>query len=226
MPLRLKSELDLGLGWLDRVELISDAVMRSQHRHSPRRRNIQCQISRSTRLTWVACGKRAWRQNLGLAAMSAGKVESTLLGPRGAYKMVTFNRGPERIIKVTKDAVEMLKELQVQYPAVMTLSEAAKLHREEVGDGITTMVLILAALLRESEVLMDRKREPSERDHPRLSGGDQGGHRRHREDRRGQGRLEEPDNGRRRVRKEAPDAGLAPRSWRRRRGPSRREGST
>jgi hypothetical protein len=33
IPLRLKSELDLGLGWLDRVELISDAVIRSQHRH-------------------------------------------------------------------------------------------------------------------------------------------------------------------------------------------------
>jgi hypothetical protein len=33
VPLRLKSELDLGLGWLDRVELISDAVMRSMHRH-------------------------------------------------------------------------------------------------------------------------------------------------------------------------------------------------
>jgi hypothetical protein len=33
IPLRLKSELDLGLGWLDRVELISDAMMRSQHRH-------------------------------------------------------------------------------------------------------------------------------------------------------------------------------------------------
>lgn len=33
VPLRLRSELDLGLGWLDRVELISDAVMRSQHRH-------------------------------------------------------------------------------------------------------------------------------------------------------------------------------------------------
>jgi len=33
LPLRLKSELDLGLGWLDRVGLISDAVMRSQHRH-------------------------------------------------------------------------------------------------------------------------------------------------------------------------------------------------
>jgi hypothetical protein len=33
VPLRLSSELDLGLGWMDSVELISDAVMRSQHRH-------------------------------------------------------------------------------------------------------------------------------------------------------------------------------------------------
>jgi hypothetical protein len=32
VPLRLKSELDLGLGWLDRVEKISDAVKRSHHR--------------------------------------------------------------------------------------------------------------------------------------------------------------------------------------------------
>lgn len=92
--------------------------------------------------------------------MSAQKVESTL-GPRGAYKMVTFNRGPERIIKVTKDSVEMLKELEVQYPAVKTLSEAAKLHREEVGDGVSTMVIIIAGLLRESERLMDKKVHPN-----------------------------------------------------------------
>ena len=33
VPLMLKSELDLGLGWLDRVQLISDAVMKKQHSH-------------------------------------------------------------------------------------------------------------------------------------------------------------------------------------------------
>ncbi|MDA4114302.1 MAG: hypothetical protein OK474_09670 [Thaumarchaeota archaeon] len=31
VPLRLKSELDLGLGWLDRLELISIAIMSGQH---------------------------------------------------------------------------------------------------------------------------------------------------------------------------------------------------
>jgi hypothetical protein len=33
VPLALKSELDLGLGWLDRVQLISDAVMQKHHSH-------------------------------------------------------------------------------------------------------------------------------------------------------------------------------------------------
>ncbi len=32
VPLRLKSELDLGLGWLDRVEKISDAIKRAHHK--------------------------------------------------------------------------------------------------------------------------------------------------------------------------------------------------
>ncbi len=105
-------------------------------------------------------GKKAWRQNLQLAAMSAAKIESAF-GPRGAYKMVTFNRGPERIIKVTKDSVEMLKELEVQFPAVKTLSEAAKLHREEVGDGVATMVMLIAGLLKESENLLDKKIHPN-----------------------------------------------------------------
>lgn len=105
-------------------------------------------------------GKKAWRQNLGLAAISAGKVESAL-GPRGAYKMVTFNRGPEKVIKVTKDGVEILKELQIQYPAVKTISEAAKLQREDVGDGVSTLVVILAKLLKESESLMDKKIHPN-----------------------------------------------------------------
>jgi hypothetical protein len=33
LPLRLKSELYLGLGWLDRVEKIAQAVSRAQHHH-------------------------------------------------------------------------------------------------------------------------------------------------------------------------------------------------
>lgn len=105
-------------------------------------------------------GKKAWRQNLGLAAISAGKVESAM-GPKGAYKMVTFNRGPEKVIKVTRDGVEILKELQVQYPAVKTLAEAAKLQREQAGDGVSTMVVMIEGLLKEAEKLMQKKLHPN-----------------------------------------------------------------
>jgi chaperonin GroEL (HSP60 family) len=105
-------------------------------------------------------GKKAWRQNLDLAAISAAKVESSL-GPRGAYKMVTYNRGPERVIKVTKDAVEVLSELEIQYPAVKTLAEAARIHRQDVGDGVTTFVVILASLLKGAETMIEKKTHPN-----------------------------------------------------------------
>jgi len=75
--------------------------------------------------------------------------------------MVTFTRGPERVIKVTKDAVEMMQELEVQYPAIKTLAEAAKIQREQAGDGVSTMIVILAAILRESETLMRKKIHPN-----------------------------------------------------------------
>ncbi len=105
-------------------------------------------------------GKKAWRQNLDLAAISAAKIESSL-GPMGAYKMVSYNRGPERVIKVTKDAVEVLSELEIQYPAVKTLAEAARVHRQDVGDGVTTFVVILASLLSGAETMIERKMHPN-----------------------------------------------------------------
>src|SRR5208283_6022968 len=75
--------------------------------------------------------------------------------------MVAYNRGPERVIKVTKDAVEVLSELEIQYPAVKTLAEAARVHRQDVGDGVTTFVVILASLLRGAETMLDKKMHPN-----------------------------------------------------------------
>src|SRR5205807_2670625 len=80
-------------------------------------------------------GKDAWRNNLELAALAASKVASCL-GPTGAYKLVTYHLGPKLVTKVTKDAADIVDELGVQYPAVKTLAEAAKIHRDEAGDGV------------------------------------------------------------------------------------------
>ncbi len=99
-------------------------------------------------------GKDAWRNNLELAALAASKVASCL-GPTGAYKLVTYHRGPELVTKVTKDAVDIVDELGVQYPAVKTLAEAAKIHRDEAGDGVSTLLCLVSALLTEAQKLTE-----------------------------------------------------------------------
>src|SRR5437879_847821 len=102
----------------------------------------------------------AWSQNLRLAMIAASRVAGSL-GPRGAYKLVTYHRGPELVVKLTKDSVDVVDELGVQYPAIKAIAEGAKLQREEVGDGVSTMLLLLSGLLREAEKLIEEGIHPS-----------------------------------------------------------------
>jgi chaperonin GroEL (HSP60 family) len=99
-------------------------------------------------------GKEAWRENLRYAIFAADKVRSSL-GPKGAYKMVTYNKGPERVVKVTKDAVAILDELAIQYPPSVIISESAKMQREEAGDGVATFVIFASALLKKADELLN-----------------------------------------------------------------------
>ena len=73
----------------------------------------------------------------------------------GAYKLVTYHLGPELVTKITKDPVEVVNELAVQYPAIQTLVEAAKIHREEAGDGVSTLLVLISALLEEADRLIE-----------------------------------------------------------------------
>lgn len=99
-------------------------------------------------------GRKAWKTNLELAELAASKVASCI-GPAGAYKLVTYHRGPELVTKVTKDAVDIVDELGIQYPAVKTLAEAAKIHREHAGDGVSTLLVLLSSLLQEAQKLIE-----------------------------------------------------------------------
>jgi len=105
-------------------------------------------------------GTDAWRQNLHVTAMATEKIRSCL-GPNGAYKMVVYNRGPEKIVKITKDPVKVLEELTIQYPALAIITEAAKMQREEIGDGVTAFTIFTAALLREANKLVSKKVHPN-----------------------------------------------------------------
>ena len=99
-------------------------------------------------------GKDAWRNNLELAALVASKIASCL-GPTGSYKLVTYHQGPKLVTKVTKDAVDIVDELGVQYPAIKTMAEAAKIHLEEAGDGVSTLLVLISALLNEAQKLIE-----------------------------------------------------------------------
>ena len=99
-------------------------------------------------------GKEVWRQNLTLASLAASKIGNSL-GPKGAYKLVTYHRGPEMVMKVTKDPVDIVDELGIEYPAILTLAEAAKIQRQHIGDGISTLLVLVSALLAEADKLIE-----------------------------------------------------------------------
>ena len=101
-------------------------------------------------------GKDAWRENLRLAIFAADKIRSTL-GPRGSYKMVSYNRGPEQVVKVTKEAIAVLDELAIMYPSAVIIAESAKMQRKEAGDGVATFVVFLSALLKKANELLSMK---------------------------------------------------------------------
>ena len=101
-------------------------------------------------------GKDVWRENLRSAVFAADKIRSTL-GPKGSYKLISYNRGPEQIVKVTKDAVAVLDELAIQYPPAVIIAESAKMQRQEAGDGVATFVVLLSALLKKADELFSMK---------------------------------------------------------------------
>ncbi len=105
-------------------------------------------------------GRDVWRQNLNLASIAALKIGSSL-GPKGAYKLVTYHRGPEMVMKVTKDPIDVVDELGIEYPAIMTLAEAAKIQRQHTGDGISTLLVLVSALLTEADKLMEMGLHPN-----------------------------------------------------------------
>ena len=84
------------------------------------------------------------------------------MGPDGSFKMVIYNRGPEQMVKITKDPVGVVDELGVLYPSVRIISEAAKIQREQVGDGVIRFLVLFSNLLREGERLISLGLHPSQ----------------------------------------------------------------
>ncbi len=66
------------------------------------------------------------------------------------------------MVKVTKDPVEVMQELGIKYPTLKLLEESAKMQREHAGDGVSRFLILVSALMRESERLIAQGSHPSQ----------------------------------------------------------------
>jgi thermosome len=96
-------------------------------------------------------GKEAQRSNITAAKAIAGAVRTTL-GPRGMDKMLVGSTGD---IVITNDGATILQEISVQHPGAKMVIEVAKTQDDEVGDGTTTAVILVGALMEQAETLLD-----------------------------------------------------------------------
>lgn len=95
----------------------------------------------------VARADQALQLNIG-AATGLQSVLKTNLGPKGTMKMLVSGGGD---IKITKDGLVLLNEMQIQHPTASLIARAATAQDDITGDGTTSTVILIGELLRQAE---------------------------------------------------------------------------
>ncbi|KAF7782631.1 hypothetical protein Agabi119p4_2007 [Agaricus bisporus var. burnettii] len=81
-------------------------------------------------------------------AVGLANVVKGNLGPRGTLKMLVDGAGQ---IKITKDGKVLLSEMQIQNPTAAMIARTAVAQDDQVGDGTTSVVLLVGELLKQAE---------------------------------------------------------------------------
>jgi archaeal chaperonin len=102
-------------------------------------------------------GKEVQRSNIAAAKAIAGAVRSTL-GPRGMDKMLV---GPTGDIVITNDGATILGEIAVKHPGAKMVIEVAHTQDDEVGDGTTTAIILVGALMEQAESMLEQGIHPT-----------------------------------------------------------------
>ena len=102
-------------------------------------------------------GYEAQRSNIAAAKALAEAVRSTL-GPRGMDKMLIDGTGD---VTITNDGITILDEISVQHPGAKMVIGVSRTQDEEVGDGTTTAVILVGALMEHAESLLNKKIHPT-----------------------------------------------------------------
>ncbi len=96
--------------------------------------------------------------NLAASVHRVSELVRTSLGPCGSNKLLVEETGD---VGTTAVGTEILDRLDVDHPAVDLLETAAADFRGRHGDGSTTLVALVAALLAEAETLVDQGLHPT-----------------------------------------------------------------
>ena len=75
-------------------------------------------------------------------------LSACLSGPRGTLKMLVDGSGQ---IKMTKDGKVLLSEMQIQNPTAAMIARTAVAQDDQVGDGTTSVVLLVGELLKQAD---------------------------------------------------------------------------
>jgi T-complex protein 1 subunit zeta len=106
----------------------------------------------------VVSKQQALRVNVS-AAIGLQNVISTNLGPTGTLKLLVGGAGQ---LKLTKDGLTLLKEMQIQHPTAALIARTATAQDEITGDGTTSTVILTGEILKQAEKYV------SEGMHPRI----------------------------------------------------------
>lgn len=106
----------------------------------------------------VVSKQQALRVNVS-AAIGLQNVVSTNLGPTGTLKLLVGGAGQ---LKLTKDGLTLLKEMQIQHPTAALIARTATAQDEITGDGTTSTVILTGEILKQAEKYV------SEGMHPRI----------------------------------------------------------
>lgn len=103
-------------------------------------------------------GKEVQDSNIKAAKVIAAVVRSTL-GPRGMDKMLVNPASGDVVI--TNDGATILGEIAVKHPGAKMVIEVARTQDKEVGDGTTTAVILVGALMEQAESMLEMGIHPT-----------------------------------------------------------------
>jgi len=82
------------------------------------------------------------------AARGLSEIMKTNLGPKGSLKMLVGGSGE---IKLSKAGNTLLREMLIQNPTAVMIARAAVAQNDAMGDGNTSIVLLIGDLLKQAE---------------------------------------------------------------------------